>query len=75
MFTNPNPNCDKKCRFLESMRTSTSVHYPPIYDKNGNNTNPDGNVTTWYISCETCNKHWNATQQYGETTVTLSFFD
>lgn len=64
MLKNPNTNCNKQCIFSESMRASTLVHYAPIYDKNGNNTNADGNITTWFINCDTCGKKWKAKQQY-----------
>ena len=46
---------------------TTDAYYPPQYDKNGNNLNPDGNITTTKISCSTCNRQWVATTQYGET--------
>ena len=64
----PNPNCELQCSFSESYRATTCVYYPPMYDKNGNNTNADGNVTTWSVSCGTCGKKWKAKQQYEETT-------
>ena len=68
MFDNPNPNCEKECIFRADMTTTTSMYYPPIYDKKGNNLNPDGNITSGTISCSTCNRQWVAKTQYGETT-------
>ncbi len=66
-FNNPNPNCEKDCRFSESVVTTTAAYYPPVYDKHGNNLNPDGNVTTKQISCIVCGKVWDSRTQYGKT--------
>jgi len=44
------------------------MYYPPIYDKHGNNTNPDGNTTSGETTCTTCNKKWYYSRRYGETT-------
>lgn len=70
MFKNPNPDCKKECRFSQGCSYSTDVYYPPIYDKHGNNINPDGNVTSSSVYCSVCGKKWNSTTRYGETTYT-----
>jgi hypothetical protein len=44
----------------------TAMYYPPIYDENGVNTNPDGNITTTYYTCLNCNKMYTAQYRYGE---------
>lgn len=68
MFTNPNPTCNKECKFEESVSTTTCGYYPPVYDKNGVNTNPDGNITTYRVKCNTCKKRWTAFSQFGKVT-------
>lgn len=65
---NPNPNYEGECRFTSiGMSFTTCAYYPPVYDKHGNNTNPDRNVTSGKLSCLTCNKQWNYAEQFGET--------
>ena len=70
MFNNPNPSCEKECIFRGSMSTTTAMYYEPIYDKNGNNLNPDGNITTTKVSCALCHRQWVSSTQYGETKYT-----
>lgn len=67
-YMNPNPTCKKDCRFHSSAYISDAVYYSPVFDKHGNNLNPDRNVTTYQINCSVCNKKWEASSQYGETT-------
>jgi len=68
-MNNPNPNCPREdCRFQYGIGMTTSMYYPPIYDKHGNNTNPDGNTTSGEMTCTTCNKKWYYSRRYGETT-------
>ena len=65
----PNPECPREdCRFIDYPGSSTLAYYPPIYDKNGVNTNPDRNISTFRIECLTCGKMWKGTTQLGETT-------
>ena len=67
-MNNPNPNCPREdCRFCVGIEMTTSMYYPPVYDKQGNNINPDGNVTSGEMTCSTCNKKWKYSTQYGET--------
>ena len=63
----PDPKCNKDCRFLTGPSTTTAVYYPPTFDKNGNNLNPDGNITTTPVVCTVCGTSWTATTQYGKT--------
>lgn len=67
MFNNPNPTCQNECVFKMGMATTTAMNYDPIYDKNGNNLNPDGNITTSTVSCATCDRQWVSYTQYGQT--------
>lgn len=64
---NPNPTCEKECRFTHSGGSTTMMYYPPVYDKHGNNINPDGNITSGTTTCLVCNKKWNYSTQYGKT--------
>ena len=43
----------------------TSAYYPPVYDKQGNNTNPDMNITTQQRRCLSCGKTWTEKYQNG----------
>ena len=66
-MNNPNPNCPREdCRFSVGIEMTTSMYFPPVYDKKGNNINPDGNVTSGEMTCTTCNKKWKYSIQYGE---------
>ena len=65
---NPNPTCKNDCRFHHGMSTTTAMYFPPVYDKHGNNINPDGNITSGSISCSVCNKAWHYHTQFDETT-------
>lgn len=65
---NPNPNCQSEdCRFSFGMSITTAMYYHPVYDKHGNNINPDGNITSGSVKCSTCNKEWTYRTRYGET--------
>jgi hypothetical protein len=70
-FENPNPDCINECNFIPSdCGTVTNMYFPPRYDKNGVNTNPDGNIHTSFVSCGTCGKKWTSETQYGKTIYT-----
>jgi hypothetical protein len=65
----PNPECPREdCRFSHSGGSTTLVAYIPIYDKNGVNTNPDRNTTTFKVNCLTCGKMWVGKSCLDETT-------
>ena len=64
----PDTSCDRNdCRFTFGPAATTLLYYTPIYDKHGNNTNPDGNTTTCDITCSTCKRVWRSTRRYGIT--------
>ena len=68
MFTTPNPLCDLDCKFSEiGPTTTTAMYFAPVYDKHGNNINPDGNISSGSIICSTCGKQWIFTFQFGKT--------
>jgi hypothetical protein len=68
IMLNPNPDCKQDCRFQDHGSMTTAMYYAPVYDKHGNNLNPDGNTTTTAISCSVCGKQWSASTRYNETT-------
>ena len=68
-MTNPNPTCQNdNCRFHYGVSMTTSMYFTPVYDKHGNNVNPDGNITSGSVACSTCNKAWTYSTQYDNTT-------
>lgn len=44
---------------------STMAYYPPVYNKEGINTNPDMNITTTPQRCLSCGKTWTEKWQNG----------
>lgn len=70
-FNNPNPDCKEDCRFTQcGPATTTAMYFAPVYDKHGNNLNPDGNITTQQIRCTVCGKTWQSATQHGKTRYT-----
>lgn len=67
---NPNPNCELDCRFQIGMSSTTLAYFAPIYDKHGNNVNPDRNTTTTQIHCNVCGKSWIGSTRLDSTTYT-----
>jgi hypothetical protein len=68
---NPNPKCEKECRFSYGPTVTTAMYYSPVFDKHGNNLNPDGNTSFSEVSCYVCHQSWYASTQYGKTTFKL----
>lgn len=66
---NPNPTCELDCRFTEGVKSRTCAYYQPIYDKHGNNTNPDLNITSYSMGCLTCGMEWIVNEKNGTTTI------
>lgn len=60
--------CADECRIQLFGGMTTCAYYPPVYDKLGNNTNPDMNTTSGSAQCLTCGKKWNYSSCNGETT-------
>lgn len=52
------PNCNKPTIRTKGARTSTLIYFPPRYDENGVNLNPDRNTVTSEWRCEGCNKDY-----------------
>ena len=66
----PTPSCDKDCRFHFGVSMTTAMYFPPVFDKHGNNLNPDGNTTSSEVSCSVCGRKWMSITQFGETEFT-----
>jgi len=67
MNFNPATDCPREdCHIHETPGGTTCVYYPPVYDKYGNNINPDGNISTYHMHCYTCDKKWVISYQYGK---------
>ena len=71
LIQNPDPNCEKDCRFSYGPSSTTAAYYAPIYDKNGVNVNPDGNVTRGSVTCSVCGRAWDTVTQFGQTRFDL----
>lgn len=57
------------CRISSiGLSSTTCANYEPVYDGNGNNTNPDGNTTSGEVGCSNCYRSWSYSTRYGETT-------
>jgi hypothetical protein len=65
---NPNPTCKLDCRFSHGVSMTTMAYYPPVYDKHGNNVNPDMNSTSGSIYCSVCKKNWTYSTINANTT-------
>ena len=48
------PHCKVPTKRTQGMTTSTAMYFEPIYDEQGNNTNPDRNIRTTDYSCFSC---------------------
>lgn len=55
--------CEKDCRFSIHGMSETCAYYPPQYDKNGVNQNPDRNIQTSHVACSVCGKQWRASKR------------
>lgn len=66
---NPNPNCEKDCRFTYHSSVSSAMAWYPEYDKNGKllNANPNYHMTS--VSCKVCGQRWRIIEKYGQTTI------
>lgn len=62
------PSCDTgaKCAFAVGPGVSTAAYYPPVYDRNGVNMNPDRNLVEQDVRCVTCGKQWTRRSKVGD---------
>jgi hypothetical protein len=60
------PGCIRDdCEIIDRGGMSTLIHYPQVFDKQGNNINPDKNITTVIKKCKSCGKTWNESYENG----------
>lgn len=58
------PYCEKPTKRTGGAGSVTCMYFPPIYDENGHNTNPDRNTTTSYWECLECKKNYSTVGNY-----------
>ena len=64
-------DCDREdCTIQVSEGITTLVYYQPIYNKHGENINPDLNRSSGGANCRTCGKIWNYQTINNVTTMT-----
>lgn len=52
--------CEREdCRVSYSIDCQTLVAYIPVYNKQGENINPDRNDKSGLLNCRTCNRYFN----------------
>ena len=63
-------NCDRldDCRITSGGAVSTLLHWEPVYDGHGKQTNQNPNTTSWNEHCSTCNRMWSMNRCAGVTT-------
>jgi len=52
------PHCEKPTKRTGGIGGVTLVYYPPVYDENGENINPDRNTRTSQYHCHECDKDY-----------------
>ena len=67
MRGNPNPTCEKSCKFQYSNEFATTLAYNNVYDKHGNKVSEDPNTYSGAVDCLECGKHWTYISKYGVT--------
>lgn len=63
-------DCDGDCLIEQGYTMSTMAYYPPVYNKDGVNINPDRNSHATNYSCRTCNRRWNCVIQGEDLEIT-----
>lgn len=62
------PGCMRDdCMITVQSQQTTTAYYPPTYNKDGVNINPDANKTTQEVRCLSCGKNWKR-DNYGTKT-------
>jgi hypothetical protein len=72
---NPNPTCDKECRFTKGAQFTTLAFHQPLYDKNGDLITNENNIVSGRVDCIVCGGHWTYITSHGVTTYTSSHED
>lgn len=58
------PHCKKPTERVGNVGMKTCMYFPPVYDKNGVNTNPDRNTITSTWHCNECGKDYKTAGNY-----------
>jgi ribosomal protein L37AE/L43A len=58
------PYCKKPTKRTGGGGSVTCMYYPPVYDEQGNNTNPDRNTRTSVWECLECKNHYTTDGNY-----------
>jgi hypothetical protein len=58
------PHCNKPTKRTAGMSMTTAAYFPPVYDENGVNTNPDRNTITSFWHCLECDKDYAVKGNY-----------
>ncbi len=64
-------NTPDECVFQHGTTGRTLLGYTPTFNRKGEVTNKDPNITSSSFSCQVCGKLWRTKTQYGETEITL----
>ena len=66
-FIDGGPGCARDdCMITENGPSSTTAaYYPPVFDKMGENVNPNINITNHPRRCLSCGKSWTEEWQNG----------
>lgn len=66
-YTDGGPGCMRDDCMITANGPSmtTAMHFPPVYNKQGVNMNPDMNITTKSVRCLSCGKSWSERWQNG----------
>ena len=52
------PTCKYPTQRIGGLSSVTDSYYPPSYNEEGINTNPDRNIHTHYYQCMGCSSHY-----------------
>lgn len=65
-FVDGGPLCGRDdCMVREMGGSQTAMYFPPIYNAQGANINPDNNTKTLNKKCLSCGRAWTETIQNG----------
>lgn len=65
-FVDGGPGCSRDdCIIQDEGSASTATYYPPVYNAQGVNINPDMNITSHHRRCLSCGKGWTERWQNG----------
>lgn len=69
-FENPNPTCERDCRFTQSGTYTTALGWTRVFDKHGNDVSVNPNTVGKSVFCSVCRTRWDIVKKRGVTTIT-----